>query len=219
MNYNQLLTDVDAWMARDDIAADASFASMLVLAEAEIARDVRTVAQETRTDLQFTGQSAELPTNFLQMRHAYIGSYTNGKLEYKTPEVFFEEDLSTGQRVGFYTYEGSGTLDGSTSGVNMLLSPNVATPSSPINVAILYWARFPALDAVTNTTNWLVTNHYDLYLWQLLKQAAIWVQDDEAEIKFHGHYERTKERVNLTENRKRYRGNQYQAYGHPRTVV
>ena len=59
---SQLQTSVDSWLARDDVAVSGSdWPQILLLAESDIARDVRCAVQETTTTLNFTGRSVDLP--------------------------------------------------------------------------------------------------------------------------------------------------------------
>jgi len=214
----QLKTSVDAWLARDDVAVSGSdFPQILLIAESNIARDVRCVVQEATTTLTFTGRSADLPADFLEVRNPFIDDNIR-KFEYKTPQAIRESSGWDNGRVGaFYTLEGSPDVSGSDDRVKMVLAA-AATASDPLDVEINYYRRFPALVNDTDT-NWLLTNHYDIYLYATLRASAEYIQEDVLEDRYQAKYDNAIERQQKFENRKRYTAAPKQAYANPRGVV
>lgn len=221
--FGQLKTDVDEWLARDDVAVTGgSISSIILLAESEIAKDIRCVVQEQHANL-VTGASRflDLPDDFLQMRQVFIDD-VNGRrfLEYQTPEVIREQPTwISGRRTSFYTIEGDDDILG-TSGegsARLVLAP-APDSANPQTVEVYYWARFPAF-TLDPDFNWLSLNHYDIYLWQTLKQAALFIQEEELAATYNELYQAARDSLRVSENRKRYRGNQWQSYGNPRTIV
>lgn len=215
----QLKTDVDNWLARDDVAVSgSSFPSILLLAEAEIARDIRTVVQEQRTTLSIGSRYTDLPADFLAVRQIFIDD-NNGQrfFEYQTPETLREGNTwLNGRTPSFYSLEGDEDTGG-IGDVRLVLAPE-PDASSPVDVELLYWARFPAL-VNDPDTNWLLQNYYDVYLWQTLKQAAIFIQETELAQGYAANYMDARENVRVTENRKRYGASSKQAYGSPRAII
>ena len=59
-------------------------------------------------------------------------------------------------------------------GDNLLFAP---TPDSAYSVSTVYYARFPSL--ITAGTNWLMTNHPNIYLFAVLIEAFFYTQDPE----------------------------------------
>ena len=59
----QLLADVDSWLARDDVSAGPEINSIVLLAEDYIATDLRLVAQERTATLELSGRSVAAPDN------------------------------------------------------------------------------------------------------------------------------------------------------------
>lgn len=225
--YGQLKTDVDNWLARDDVAVSgSSFPSITLLAEAEIARDIRTVTQEQRTAL-VTGATRflNLPSDLLELRQIFIDTQ-NGRraLEYRTPEVIRTENAWVNNSasvndgaIGFYSIEGDDVANAPASVQRLVLSPP-PDAASPQSIEILYFSRWPALTADPDT-NWLMQNHYDIYLWQLLKQAAAFIQEIELATKYGGAYDTARFALSQHENRRRFRGSAKVAYGNPRMVI
>ena len=217
---SQLQTSVDNWLARDDVAATGTdWPQILLNAEAEISRDIRTVVQEQRLTITTASSRFEnLPTDYLEMRQIFIDD-TNGRrfLEYQTPEVIREQSTwQSGRRTSFYSIEGDDSVNG-IGDIRLVLAP-APDPSNPQDIEVLYWARFPALVNPTDT-NWLLQNHYDVYLYQALKQAAIYLQESELAQVYDGYYQTAREALRVNENRKRYRGNTKVAYGNPRPII
>ena len=215
----QLKTDVDAWLARDDVAVSgSSFPSILLLAEAEIARDIRTLVQEQRTTLTANSRYTDMPSDFMEIRQIFIDD-NNGRrfMEYQTPEVLRENNTwLNGRSPSFYSLEGDEDTGG-IGDVRLVLAPEPSA-SSPSDVEVLYWARFPAL-VNDPDTNWLLQNYYDVYLWQTLKQAAIFIQESELADTYDTNYQAARENTSRAENRKRYAAGGKQAYGNPRAII
>lgn len=216
----QLKTSVDNWLARDDVAVTGTdFPQILLLAESDIARDLRCGVQEASTTLTFTGRSEDLPADFLEIRNPFIDDNIR-KFEYQTPQAIRESSSWNNGRVGaFYTIEGSPEDPFATGDDRMKVTiASPASASSPLSVEVNYYRRFPALVNDTDT-NWLIQNHYDIYLYATLRAACEYIQEDELEDRYAGKYERAIEKQQKHENRKRFTAAPKQAYANPRGVV
>jgi len=211
---SQLKTSVDNWLARDDIAvSNTDFTQMLLIAEAQIAREVHCAIQETSTTLNFTGRSANLPADFLRARTPFVDDNTR-KTEYMTPEVIRESSAWNDGRVGsFYTVEGD-----MASAVMKVVIAGPASVASPLSMDVYYYARFPALVNGADT-NWLLANHYDVYLYACLRAAGEYLQEDVLEDRYATKFNVSAESLNRHELRKKFNGAAKQSYGSPRTVV
>ena len=224
---SQLKTSVDAWLARDDVAVSgADFPQILLIAESNIARDLRLVTREAVATLNFTGRSADLPADYIEARNPFIDDNIR-RFEYQTPQAIRESSAWNGGLGGgggggslepnrpgmFYTIEGNAATDA----IQMTIAPP-ASATTPLDVEIRYWAR--ALALVNDPdTNWLLANHFDIYLYATLRAAAEYIQEDVLEDRYQAKYDRAIAAQNLTENRKRYTAAPKQAYGNPRGVI
>lgn len=216
----QLKASVDAWLIRDDVAVSGTdFPQILQIAESQISRDFRLAVQEATATLNFTGRSVDLPSDFLEMRNPFIDD-TRRKFEYMTPQAIRESAVWENGRVGsFFTIEGNNAsplADGATNLQMTIAGP--ASVSSPIDVVINYWARFPALVADIDT-NWILQNHFDIYLYACLRISAEYIHESELEDRYTLKYNDVIEAQIRFENRKRYGAMPKQAYGNPRGVV
>jgi hypothetical protein len=219
-SLGQLKTSVDAWLARDDVAVtNTDFPQILSIAESNIARDLRLAIQEATTTLTFTGRSEDLPSDFLEPRNPFISDNVR-RFEYMTPQAIRESSGWDNGRVGaFYTLEANNASPltaGALTWQMTIASP--ASASDPLDVVLNYWARFPAL-LNDPDTNWLLVNHYDIYLYATLRAACEYIQEDMLEDRYQAKYDMAIEKQNRHENRKRYGAMPKQAYANPRGVV
>lgn len=216
--FGQLKTDVDAWLARDDVAVSGSdFPSITLIAEAYIAADVRTVVQETNDTLSVTGRSVDVPADFLELRWLYQDTTFQREVEYMTPEALRASPQWNGQTGGFtmfYTIEG----DGLANQEQFTFAPE-GSATTPPQLPIGYWARFPAL-VNDPDTNWLIQNYYPVYLYAMLRASGEYLQEEALEDRYAAKYDDwVFNRLPKAENRKRARGNTLQTYGNPRSII
>lgn len=215
----QLKASVDAWLARDDVAVTGTdFPQILLIAESDIARDFRFAIQEATTTLNITGRSIDLPSDFLEPRNPFIDDNVR-KIEYMTPQALRESRAWNDGRAGaFYTLEGNNASPLTASDTFQLTIAGPGSVATPVAIDINYWARFPAL-AADPDTNWILVNHFDVYLYATLRAACEYIQEDVLEDRYAAKYQSVVERQNKHENRKRFGAFPKQAYGNPRGVV
>lgn len=156
-NYSDLLTAVANWLNRTDLTS--RIPEFITLAEAEFNRKLRTIEMEATATATATDGVAALPSGFAGLRSI---TWDNTALDYIAPGELLEDD-STADRPRYYTI-----ADG-----QILLRPIVTG-----DVTITYYASVPAL-TVSNTTNWLMTKHPDLYLFATLMQAEFYGWNDD----------------------------------------
>lgn len=213
-----LQASVDAWLIRDDVAVTGTdWPVILLLAEAQIAREVRCGVQEQTTTLNFTGRSADLPANYLEVRNPFIDDTTR-QIDYMTPKAIRQSSAWQNGRVGaFYTIEGGGGTPGTDDRMQVTIA-GPASVASPLSMDVNYYARF---DPLVNggDTNWLLTNHFDVYLYATLRAAAEYIQEDVLEDRFSAKFIGAVESLNIHENRKRFGAMPKHASNSPRTVV
>ena len=203
----ELLQDLDAWLARDDVATDADAPTILRMAEAEINRRLRTRAQEVVSTLVCSGRSTPVPTGFLTFRFATLESALGRDVEYLTPERIREAPIWNNQGGGLtdntataMTIEGDSDATGA-GGLVVTLAP-APTALAPVTLNIGYFRTFPALTGDTDT-NWLLTNNYDIYLFACLMQVGVWDDDERIEQKYEYRMDRAIAQLDKQENRAR----------------
>jgi hypothetical protein len=204
---------VNEYAIRDDLNSGETFTNILRLAESRIARDIRTVQQEASTDLVFTGRSANLPDDFLEIRDPFIADQTRD-IDYLTPKQFRQNTAYENGRVAaFYTVFG----DKDSESIQMQIA-GPASAASPVTMTVNYWTRFAAL-VEADDTNWLLDNHFDVYLWACSWAGAVKAQDFELADKYESYYNVCAGDMSIHENRKRYGAVPKTPRTFPRTIV
>ncbi len=177
-NYSELVQAIYKWLVKDSndpYYNSAMIDNIIYLAETELSRRLR-VRKMRDTAILTTAagiNAVTLPTGFKQVYSAYYNTAnTPQELEYASPAVFARNNLYQGKGQPRYYYIDSGS---------MVLG---VTPDAEYEFTLDYYKSIPNLSS-TNTTNDILTDYPDMYLFACLKQAFIASQDSERE----GQYE------------------------------
>lgn len=187
-----LITDFDSLVAavkdradRTDMA-DAQAEGFIQQAENRLNRILRTWQMEesdtVTTDANGVGT---MPTDFMVMRAVYDSD--NKIIPFANVE-WLTETLTDAPK----SY---GLVDGSLK----------LAPAAVETLTLLYYERIPALTA-SNTTNWLLTAHPDIYLYGALAAYADWRDEDAALAKYDGIFSRTLSEIITVEETNRAKG-------------
>ena len=166
--YTDLIADIANWTGRSDINAD-----VVTLFEGWANRKMRVRSMEAVTTLTPSSGTVALPSDFLAIKMVrWPGNSTTGTdlrvLEYVHPAWFNAAYPTSPQDVPrVFTIEGS----------NLLVNP-----VDDSTLTVIYYQRIPAL--ATNSTNWLMTAHPDLYLMGCLHEAYTFMLDAEKAVLF-----------------------------------
>lgn len=180
-NYTELLAELANWLNRTDLTGQ--YPEMIALAEAEFNRRLRTIEMEATATAAVTAGVVALPTGFLGLRSiAWADTY----LDFITPGEALEDDSTGTPR--YYTI-----ADGQF----------YFRPATDGTVTIAYYAAIPAL-TVSNTTNWLMTKHPDLYLFGVLAQAEFYGWNDSRAGLVKGRVDELIEQINSGVAKERY---------------
>tara|TARA_R110000803_G_scaffold23517_3_gene57647 strand:+ start:4696 stop:5328 length:633 start_codon:yes stop_codon:yes gene_type:complete len=193
--YTELQATVTDFLRRDgDTALVAAIPDLIVLAEAQFNRDIRHRRMETTDDLTLTGalQTVALPTDYIEARAVVLQTSPLRIMSYVTP-VQLDTNWSSGTSGVPTEY----TIIGANMKVGQI-------PDSGYTVELTYYQQIP--DLATNSTNWLLTNHPDMYLYGALLQAAPYIGDDERIPVWASFYDRAREGLKDDANRSSYSG-------------
>jgi len=161
-NYTELLTSIESWLNRADITA--TIPDFVLMLESRLNRDLRVRQMETTSALSVSTQTTLMPTDFLEARTLYITGNPQRELNYVTPQVFWAKHGSTETgKPKYYTIEGS----------DFIVAP---TPDLTYTVNFSYYQKIPAL--VTNSTNWLLDDSPDIYIYGSLLNAKAFIHDE-----------------------------------------
>jgi hypothetical protein len=164
----------------------AEQSTIVRLAEAMIARDVKIKEMLTTDDAFVINSRREtLPAGLLEVKKFRLTS-TNGYLDFLPLDLFYDAPVysDSGTPPSAYTIEGT----------NFVFAPE---PTTGYTALLSYIKRLDALTADSDT-NWLLTNHYDVYLWSCLSVAFGLAQDDEQASKWLSAYTAVKDKLNTT---------------------
>lgn len=150
-SLSDLVIEVRDEMDNDGYAADKIYRA-IGRAEAYFNRALRTPRMET--EYQFTADTEEtdLPTDFLQLRSIYLEGSPDNPLTAFSPAGLRQ------------TYRG---VSGTPAAYAIENRRIVLAPVGTATLTTLYYARIPALTD-SNPVNWLLDEHPDLYLHQVL---------------------------------------------------
>jgi len=161
-NYIDLKSDIQTWLADDDISP--AVPTFIRLCEARINRVLRTLAQETivsatvQPDQTLSGTNyVTLPDDFDEIVTITSPDTTDSEpLDYVSPERMVNETYP-----GFYSIK---------SNIIML-------PTGVNTIVLTYSAKFPELTDAS-PDNWLTANAYDALLYGSLTHAEGYVVND-----------------------------------------
>ena len=199
-DFTTLKADISAWTARDDLTS-ALLASFIRIGEASIARRVRVLEQETDDTLTLNSGNdfaADLPTGYLGFKHVFDRDASNPEAEYVPPQHFHELNNTPNDAFSFrqagkllYTIE-----------ANKLKGLLGAGSNEEVTLDVCYIKRFTALSD-SNTTNWLLTYHYDIYLFAALREAWDYIDETEQVAKYSARLDKSITELDGQEGNKR----------------
>lgn len=188
----QVLADVSAWLDRD---VSASADSLIRLAEATAARDVRLRAQETLTTLNATSDTVALPADFLSPITVSRPDAVNVEVQVVSVEAF---------RASTYNGQVYSPSMVAFEGTNLLVAP-AGSVAAPTQIELAYFARMIAMTA-DGDTNALLTNEYDLFFALVMHFAGLLFRDIETADRFGLLYREKIEALKERENQGRNDG-------------
>jgi len=165
-SYSTLQTAVANWLDRDDLTD--RIPEFIALNEAIFNRVLRIRAMETTVTADTVGgtKSYDLPTGYVQMRQIHLVTSPVTALQYLTPEMMYRVWAgSSSGKPESYTIIGDKIFFG-------------PTPDSVYSYTITYYKTFDNLSD-SATTNWVILNAADVYLYGTLLQAEPFLNNDQ----------------------------------------
>lgn len=187
--YAELKSAVADWLNRDDLTDTID--TFIDLAEAQFNRTIRHRKMVTRSDATLDTPYFAVPSDWLQTIRFQLSTNPVTPLLFVTPEQALEESqvYSAAQQPLFYTMIGE-------------QFQVVPSPDSSYSAELLYYAKVPALSD-SNTTNWLLSESPDIYLYGALIQSAPYLKEDERIGVWAGLYQRLFDDMMLADERAR----------------
>jgi hypothetical protein len=157
--YTTLKASIANWLNRSDLTTEIQD-DFIKLTEADLNSKLRVRSMIAQVNITVNAETADLPTDFLQIRNFYILSgQTKTPLVYTTPSSMDTTSgtSTTGKPTTF-------TILGDT----LRFSPK---PDATYTAVMNYFKKFPALSS-TVATNFILENHPAIYLYGSLFHAA-----------------------------------------------
>jgi hypothetical protein len=186
--YTNLQTEIANWLHRDDLTDEIP--DFIALCEATLQVRCKLVEFESTATVTITSGVGTLPTGFVGMRSVYWNDSLAQPLQYITPEQFDAMRSWGDGDTYFYTISGS-----------TIRTSNTETGG----VIMTYYAKFVPLSG-SNTSNAILSNFPDAYLYGSLVQACIYTQDDAGAAKYSSLFSNAIDRINDNNADRKYAG-------------
>lgn len=163
-DYADLVSKVGQWLDRDDL--DDRIPDFVALVEARLNRVLRSVNSEVSALWAVTDEFYPLPSDFRKLRNLYIdGSPDQPLVEMSPVAIPTMFSGSSGTPRAFYI-----------EGRQLGFAP---PPDQPYTLRASYFQRIPPLTSAL-PSNWVLTEHPDIYVWGALMHAAYYIRDPDA---------------------------------------
>jgi hypothetical protein len=168
VDYASLITAVGDFLNRADAGFTARIPDFIGLAESRINRTLRTRKMEATVALSVASEFVALPPDYLE---ALALTITDGSVTYNLEQVRLERIAES------KGYEGATPAMipryYALNGLQLQIYP---APDKAYAGLLTYAQKIPSL-SLTNTTNWLLTQYPDIYLYGALWAAAPYIRD------------------------------------------
>lgn len=169
--YSGLQGALAALLNRDDLTP--YIPDWITMAEAVFNRRLVSRNFMTTETITVTGVTYPIPTDFVSVVSLWLDQDNGIAMEYVTPDIFDNITDVTGTP-RFYTIVGDSFYF-------------ACPPSGTFSMRLRYNQKLPALSS-TNTTNWLLDRHPDLYLYGAAIHSAPFLNDDPRLVVWEGKF-------------------------------
>ena len=194
--FAQLKTATANWLDRSDLTS--RIPEFITLAEARFNRVLRIRDMEAvSTSISTVAGTREysLPTRFVQMKEFHLTTDPLTPLSYITPEMMTRMQAgSSKSKPQVFTIIAD----------NVRLGPN---PDAVYTTSMLYYQAFAALSDAA-TTNDMLTNNPDVYLYGTLLEAEPFIMNDERVGLWLAAFEKAVSDIQNQDNKDRHSGSQ-----------
>lgn len=160
-SFSELKTAVSSYVVRSDTGTYVE--DWIAFAESRLRRDLRCRQMEAETDITVDAETETLPDGFISVSYIYVAGSPNKALKATTAQTI--KSINAGSQTGK-------PIMYATTASSIMFAP---TPDTSYTVTMGYYA----LDALTssNTTNAILDDFPQLYLYATLAEAYRWIRD------------------------------------------
>ena len=189
-NYTDLKASVADFLNRSDLTS--VIPDFITMAEAELNRTLRVREMSVRTQAPIDSQYVKLPDDFLGMRNIDLLTDPVTPMTYKNLQNLDIHRASdaTGKPIYYSIMQN-----------NIEFAP---APDGDYTIEIVYYQKVPSLSA--NSTNWLLTDHPDAYLYGSLMHSAPYLQADERIGVWAGKYQQVIQQITTSDEKAKFSG-------------
>jgi hypothetical protein len=191
--YAELKDQVANFINKPDI--EQTIDTFIDLAEADIKRKVRHWKMEKRATVDLDDQYSRVPTDWLESIRFYLLSTPTSELTPISRREMFDRregrSDTTGRPEHYAMSDGAFEI--------------YPTPDATYTAELLYYAENDALSS-SNTTNWLLTDYPDVYLYGTLVHTAPFLGEDARLPIWAQLYQSALDGVNMASEKARYSG-------------
>jgi hypothetical protein len=189
-NFEELKSSIADFLNRSDLTS--VIPDFITMAESEFNRTLRTREMSVRTRAPLSTQYLKLPDDYLGMRNIELVTDPVTPLQYKN---LFNLDQhrasdSSGKPLYYSIMQN-----------NLEFSP---APDSEYTLEIVYYQALKPL--ASYTTNWLLTDHPDAYLYGSLAHSAPYLHSDERIGVWAGKYQQVIEQITTSDEKAKFAG-------------
>ena len=191
--YATLKTAIADFLNRDDLTS--VIPTFIALTEADMQRKLRHWRMETRATASLDTQFSAIPADWVETIRFYLTTGETSRLELISQAELIDRKQADGNVTGrpyYYAMTGS----------QFELYP---IPDGTYASELLYFAKIPALSD-SATTNWLLTNAPDAYLYGALIHSAPYLKDDARVQVWAALYQSAIDNLNTSSNDARHSG-------------
>ena len=163
--YAELKSAIANWLLRDDLTS--VIPDFIALAEADISRNLRHWKMESKTSLTVDAQYEDIPADWLETIRLYTTDGTTEPLELISQADLIDRKYKNNNTAGRPRYY-------AVTGGQFEFYP---VPDDSYTAELTYVAEIAALSD-SNTSNWLLSDAADVYLYGALVHSAPYLNDD-----------------------------------------
>ena len=190
-NYTELQASIADFLNRSDLTL--VIPDFITMAEADMNRTLRIKDMSVRTRAPLSGQYLKLPPDFLGVRNIELMTDPVTPLQYRNLQNLDLHRVSNGTGKPIYY---------SIMQNNLEFAP--APDSTDYTLEIVYYQKIPPL--AVNSTNHILDNHPDLYVYSSLSHSAPYLHSDERIGVWAGKYQQIIEQITKSDDKARFSG-------------
>lgn len=181
-SWTELKSTLANWLNRDDLST-AEIPEAIALAERRFQRTLFSPERETEATLSASAETVALPSDLWGIRALHLAA---------DPKVVLEP-MTLAELRNAYSGAATGRPQNyAIRGENLVLGP---APDTSYSLKLTYIQTIPALGA-GQATNWLLTDHPDVYLFGALHALHLLLADEERAALYDVKFRQAAEEVN-----------------------